>query len=169
MKTTFIILLASLAVVASPQTYGIFEPGNQRIGVEHSFMSATIEIRKNHYRSIYLNPYVKAWTGTVNGYDFHAWTAKQAAGFKVTLSQQTDGGVLIGINTTQFWARREGPESMLRKLKRISFEFGFTARIDNGIWLLMVTDPLNWESCIGVGWDFTRRQKIYDRNYRIKK
>lgn len=171
MKKAIITIIFALVVsLASGQTFALIEIQNQRFGVAHAFMDdrITSEIRLNWMQSIRISPYVKAWTGTVNGYGFHSWTTKESIGARMTGGKDRSGCLMVGVAFSQFFAREVDPDNLLGKLKPLTFEAGLIVELDNRIWLMMITDPINWESCIGIGWDFTTRQRIYDRNYKIK-
>ncbi len=147
MKKTILLSLFLIAFKAlSAQTHVIVDPMFLRFGILQDFT-----LSKDQYTHTKMGPYVKLMYGDIKGKQvFYTESIKAGAGIYI---RDDNVKYHAGLNYNYFFNTTENPAEVdLSLLKKLSFDLGLSLTLDR-LTMIMLTDIINWESCIGFSYD----------------
>lgn len=153
MKTIIRILLlitASLvALSARSQVFVTVDPSFFKVGAMYN------------YRLEKIGFYGRGEYGDVVEQDFYTENVKIGTG--VSLRTREGAQFFLGLNYNHFFHTVDNSLAVnIAMVSPVSFECGVAAKFGR-ITMLIMTDPVNWESCVGISFSLTktRRQPQY--------
>lgn len=144
MKKLIILLFVLIALIkVSGQVFVTIEPAHFRPGILYNHQFSTFGI------------YAKTWYGDIQKrtpYDyFYTQNIKIGLGTSFKLTEESNG--YFGMNRSYYFGYSKKSElSDLNKVHKVSFDVGVDFKVTDHLTLLMMSDLLNWESCIGINY-----------------
>ena len=150
MKTSyklFLLLLMAICTPAAGQFFVTVEPAFFRVGGMYNL------------KSDHIGGYLHVWYGDIRGEHEDGslfFTENIKIGGGVSIPHDDNFTWYAGLNYQRFFHTKEDIRiARLDRIKIISFDIGASLK-HNRFTLLFLTDPLNWESMIGVSYRLKR-------------
>jgi hypothetical protein len=81
------------------------------------------------------------------------------------VQEKQRGYVSLGMAYNHRWGNEDQIENL--KLYKLDMDIIASLRIVKRTWFIFSTDLLNWDFMFGIGYDFTTKQRIYNRRYKL--
>jgi hypothetical protein len=144
MKTSLTLLLLTISIYANSQVFITLEPAFLRPGVLYNLPT------KRPF-----SVYGKAWYGNIKGEHPDGgkfYTDNIKVGMGVSHKEDRYFTWYVGVNYNYFFNTKTDERiCRLDRINRVSIDIGASLR-SRRFTLLFLTDPLNWESSIGVSY-----------------
>jgi hypothetical protein len=144
MKPTIIVILLFISVAANCQLYLLIDPGTRRAGLLY-----------NQKTQSKVGLYSKAQYGYIDFSDFHTQSIKIGLG----LSRELTGGarIYVGLNYNHYYDTQYYAEYIdMSRIKKVCFDIGLATGNEMRFRMMLITDPINWESSLGFSYRFSK-------------
>jgi len=144
MRILLILLLLSLKLSLNAQLFVTIEPAHFRPGIMYG----------QNFDKFGL--YAKAWYGTIKSKKDmpYFYTKNIKVGLGTSYKINGLGRVYVGINHNYFFNSYNLEISGVNKIHKTSFDIGISGTVAGRFSILLMSDIWNWESNIGVGFNF---------------
>jgi hypothetical protein len=143
-KLILILSLFLVAITLQAQIYVLVDPLTYRAGL----------IYNQRFNGNLIGTYLKLQYGIIDKIDFYTHTYK--AGLGISYGLKSDGScVYLGLNYNYFFKTVNNTTYInLSRISKVSFDIGVSSGKQSKFKMMIITDPINWESSVGFSYKF---------------